>query len=152
MCIYSHNVNLINKNIAKTLGLVVGFTNQRCNKNISYTENQNNERYTTRFQIHKRKVVQHGKQEQSSNSRSKEKYQNFINLLGCNLFTASTLEKQTQRMNDAAMGSLSTSTHRFIFFLFCFQLEVSSTEGVVLLSQSLQRQDWTPQMSNPLRP
>lgn len=55
-------------------------------------------------------------------------------------------------MNDAAMGSLSTSTHRFIFFLFCFQLEVSSTEGVVLLSQSLQRQDWIPQMSNPLMP
>lgn len=55
-------------------------------------------------------------------------------------------------MNDAAMGSLDTSTHMFIFFLFCFQLEVSSAEGVVLLFQSLQRQDWTPQMSNQLTP
>ena len=55
-------------------------------------------------------------------------------------------------MNDAATDSLNTSTHMFIFFLFCFQLEVSSTEGVVLLFQNLQRQDWTPQMSNQLMP
>ena len=27
-------------------------------------------------------------------------------------------------MNDAAMGSLSTSTHRFIFFLFCLFLKL----------------------------
>lgn len=74
----------------------------------------------------------------SSKVQSREKYQNFINLLRYNWTTLSILEKQIHRMNNAAMDSPKPSAHIFIIFLFCFQLEISSAEGMALLFQNLQ--------------
>lgn len=45
------------------------------------------------FKFTREKLFSMANKNRVQNSRSKEKYQNFINLLGCNLFTASTLEK-----------------------------------------------------------
>jgi hypothetical protein len=55
-------------------------------------------------------------------------------------------------MSGSQLSTANTSTRMFISFLFCFQLEVSSIEGVVLLFQTPQMQDWIPQMSNQLMP
>lgn len=67
-------------------------------------------------------------------------------------FNYSIIRKIESQNERRQLSTANTLTRMFISFLFCFQLEVSSTEGVVLLFQTPQTQDWTPQMSNQLMP